>query len=70
METQKLTQEEIQWMKVNMKEVVSEMRTQSQQIKNFHLELKGISDRKEYQKRFDELFKRELKRNDNGRKNN
>ena len=69
METQKLTQEEIQWMKVNMKEVVSEMRTQSQQIKNFHHELKGISDRKEYQKRFDELFKRELKRNDNGRKN-
>ena len=70
METQKLTQEEIQWMKENMKEVVSEMTTQSQYIKNFHNELKGISDKREYQKRFDELFKRELKRNDNGRKNN
>ena len=72
METQKLTQEEIQWMKENMKEVVSELRFKSELVKNFYKELEEYRERKDrigYSLKFKELLKNEEDKI-NGRKNN
>lgn len=62
METQKLTQKEIQWMKENMNEVVSELRFKSELVKNFYKELEEYRERKDrigYSLKFKELLKKE-----------
>lgn len=72
MEKQKLTKEEIQWMKENMNEVVSELRFKSELVKNFYKELEEYRERKDrigYSLKFKELLKREEDKI-NGRKNN
>lgn len=72
METHKLTQEEIQWMKDNIKEVVSELRFKSELVKNFYLELEEYREKKDrigYSLKFKELLKKEEDKI-NGRKNN
>ncbi len=66
-----LTKEEIKWMKENMKEVVSELRTKSELIKNFSQELEEFrirQDRVGYDTKFNELLKKEEEIT-NGRKN-
>ena len=71
MKTQILTKEEIKWMKENMKEVVSELRTKSKLIKNFSQELEEFRIRKDrvgYNTKFNELLKKEEEKT-NGRKN-
>ena len=71
METHKLTQEEIQWMKDNIKEVVSELRFKSELVKNFYLELEEYREKKDrigYSLKFKELLKKEEDKL-NGRKN-
>jgi hypothetical protein len=71
METQKLTQEEIHWMKENINEVVSELRFKSELVKNFYKELEEYRERKDrigYSLKFKELLKKE-KDKLNGRKN-
>ncbi len=71
MEKQKLTQEEIQWMKENMKDVVSELRFKSELVKNFYKELEEYrvkKDRIGYSLKFKELLKKEEEKI-NGRKN-
>lgn len=71
METQKLTQEEIHWMKENMNEVVSELRFKSELVKNFYKELEEYRERKDrigYSLKFKELLKKEEDKL-NGRKN-
>lgn len=71
METQKLTQEEIHWMKENMKVVVSELRFKSELVKNFYKELEEYREKKDrigYRLKFKELLKNE-KDKLNGRKN-
>lgn len=71
METQKLTQEEIHWMKENMNEVVSELRFKSELVKNFYKELEEYRERKDrigYSLKFKELLKKEEYKL-NGRKN-
>ena len=45
--TSELTQEEIQWMKDNIKEVVSELRFKSELVKNFYLELEEYREKKD-----------------------
>lgn len=72
METQKLTQEEIQWMRNNMNEVVSELRLKSELVKNFYKELEEYREKKDrigYSLKFKELLKKEEDKL-NGRKNN
>lgn len=72
METQNLTQEEILWMKENMKEVVSELIFKSELVKNFYNELEEYrvdKDRIGYSLKFKELLKNEEDKI-NGRKNN
>ena len=72
METHKLTQEEIQWMKDNIKEVVSELRFKSELVKNFYNELEEYREKKDrigYSLKFKELLKKEEDKL-NGRKNN
>jgi hypothetical protein len=71
MKTQILTEKELQWMKENMKEVVSELRTKSELIKNFSQELEEFRIRKDrvgYNTKFNELLKKEEEKT-NGRKN-
>lgn len=71
MKTQILTEKELQWMKENMKEVVSELRTKSELIKNFSQELEEFRIRKDkvgYNNKFSELLKKEEEKT-NGRKN-
>jgi hypothetical protein len=71
METQKLTQEEIHWMKENINEVVSELRFKSELVKNFYKELEEYRERKDrigYSLKFKELLKKEEDKL-NGRKN-
>jgi hypothetical protein len=71
MKTQILTEKELQWMKENMKEVVSELRNKSELIKNFYQELEEFrirQDRVGYNIKFDELIKKEEEKI-NGRKN-
>lgn len=71
MEKQKLTQEEIQWMKENMNEVVSELKFKSELVKNFYKELEEYrvkKDRVGYSLKFKELLKKEEEKI-NGRKN-
>ena len=71
METQKLTQEEIHWMKENINEVVSKLRFKSELVKNFYKELEEYRERKDrigYSLKFKELLKKE-KDKLNGRKN-
>jgi hypothetical protein len=71
MKTQILTEKELQWMKENMKEVVSELRTKSELIKNFSKELEEFrirQDRVGYNTKFSELLKKE-EETTNGRKN-
>jgi hypothetical protein len=71
MKTQILTEKELQWMKENMKEVVSELRTKSELIKNFSQELEEFrirQDRVGYNTKFNELLKKEEEKT-NGRKN-
>jgi hypothetical protein len=68
----KLTQEEIQWMKENIKEVVSELELKSELVKNFYKELEEYREKKDrvgYSLKFKELLKREEDKL-NGRKNN
>jgi hypothetical protein len=68
-----LTKEEIKWMMNNMKEVVSELRTKSELVKNFYqdLEIYRVNkDRVGYDRMFSKLMKREEdKLKLNGRKN-
>ena len=71
METHKLTQEEIQWMKENIKEVVSELELKSELVKNFYKELEEYREKKDrigYSLKFKELLKKEEEKL-NGRKN-
>ena len=71
MEKTILTKEEIKWTKENMKEVVSELRTKSELIKNFSQELEEFrirQDRVGYNTKFNELLKKEEEKT-NGRKN-
>ena len=71
MEKPILTKEEIKWTKENMKEVVSELRTKSELIKNFSKELEEFRIRKDrvgYNTKFNELLKKEEEKT-NGRKN-
>ena len=71
MKTQILTEKELQWMKENMKEVVSELRNKSELIKNFSKELEEFrirQDRVGYNTKFNELLKKEEEKT-NGRKN-
>ena len=71
MEKPILTKEEIEWMKENMKEVVSELSTKSELIKNFSQELEEFrirQDRVGYNTKFNELLKKEEEKT-NGRKN-
>jgi len=71
MKTQILTEKELQWMKENMKEVVSELRNKSELIKNFSKELEEFrirQDRVGYNTKFNELIKKEEEKT-NGRKN-
>jgi hypothetical protein len=68
-----LTKKEIQWMKDNMDEVVSELRRKSELVKNFYQELEIYrvnKDRVGYDRMFSKLMKREEdKLKLNGRKN-
>jgi hypothetical protein len=68
-----LTKEEIKWMMNNMKEVVSELRTKSELVKNFYQELEIYrvnKDRVGYDRMFSKLMKREERKLKlNGRKN-
>ena len=60
-----------EWILNNMKEVVSELRTKSELIKNFSQELEEfriIKDRVGYNTKFNELLKKEEEKT-NGRKN-
>ena len=62
---------EKEWILNNMKEVVSELRTKSELIKNFSQELEEFrirQDRVGYNTKFNELLKKEEKKT-NGRKN-
>lgn len=68
-----LTKEEIKWMMDNMDEVVSELRSKSELVKNFYQELEIYrvnKDRVGYDRMFSKLMKREEdKLKLNGRKN-
>ena len=58
----KLTQEEIQWFKDNIEEIVSELEFKSELVKNFYLELEEYrekNDRIGYSLKFKELLKKE-----------
>ena len=71
MKTEKQTSKELQWIRGNMKEVVSELRTKSELIKNFSQELEGYrrdGDKMGYELKFNELLKQEEEKL-NGRKN-
>ena len=62
---------EKEWILNNMKEVVSELRTKSELIKNFSKELEEFrirQDRVGYNNKFNELLKKEEEKT-NGRKN-
>ena len=62
---------EKEWILNNMKEVVSELRTKSELIKNFSQELEEFRIRKDkigYELKFNELLKQEEEKL-NGRKN-
>ena len=62
---------EKEWILNNMKEVVSELRTKSELIKNFSQELEGYredGDKMGYELKFNELLKQEEDKL-NGRKN-
>ena len=62
---------EKEWILNNMKEVVSELRTKSELIKNFSKELEEFrirQDRVGYNTKFNELLKKEEEKT-NGRKN-
>ena len=62
---------EKEWILNNMKEVVSELRTKSELIKNFSQELEEFrirQDRVGYNTKFNELIKKEEEKT-NGRKN-
>ena len=62
---------EKEWILNNMKEVVSELRTKSELIKNFSQELEEFRIRKDrvgYNTKFNELLKKEEEKI-NGRKN-
>ena len=68
-----LTKKELQWMKDNIDEVVSELRRKSELVKNFYQELEIYrvnKDRVGYDRMFSKLMKREEdKFKLNGRKN-
>lgn len=71
MKTQILIEKELQWMKENIKEVVSKLSTKSELIKNFSQELEEFrirQDRVGYNTKFNELLKKEEEKT-NGRKN-
>jgi hypothetical protein len=67
----KMNTNEKEWILNNMKEVVSELRTKSELIKNFSQELEEFRIRKDrvgYNTKFNELLKKEEDKI-NGRKN-
>jgi hypothetical protein len=67
----KMNTNEKEWILNNMKEVVSELRTKSELIKNFSQELEEFRIRKDrvgYNTKFNELLKKEEEKT-NGRKN-
>jgi hypothetical protein len=67
----KMNTNEKEWILNNMKEVVSELRTKSELIKNFSKELEEFrirQDRVGYNTKFSELLKKEEEKT-NGRKN-
>jgi hypothetical protein len=67
----KMNTNEKEWILNNMKEVVSELRTKSELIKNFSKELEEFrirQDRVGYNTKFNELLKKEEEKT-NGRKN-
>lgn len=62
MTTQKLTDEDLKWMKENPKEFINELIRKSELIKNFSKELelyRKNNDRKGYNKLFKVLLKKE-----------
>ncbi len=62
MTTQKLTDEDLKWMKENPKEFINELIRKSELIKNFSKELEPYrikKDRTGYNKLFKELLKKE-----------
>ena len=66
-----MNKNEKEWILNNMKEVVSELRTKSELIKNFSQELEGYredGDKMGYELKFNELLKKEEEKL-NGRKN-
>jgi hypothetical protein len=66
-----MNKNEKEWILNNMKEVVSELRTKSELIKNFSHELEGYredGDKMGYELKFNELLKKEEEKL-NGRKN-
>ncbi len=67
----KMNEKEIQWMKENIEEIVSELEFKSELVKNFYLELEEYRERKDrigYSLKFKELLKKEEEKL-NGRKN-
>jgi hypothetical protein len=67
----KMNTNDKEWILNNMKEVVSELRTKSELIKNFSQELEEFRIRKDrvgYNTKFNELLKKEEEKT-NGRKN-
>ena len=67
----KMNEKEIQWMKENIKEVVSELELKSELVKNFYKELEEYREKKDrigYSLKFKELLKKEEEKL-NGRKN-
>ena len=70
MKNDKSKEREIQWLRDNIQEFVSELEWKSELIKNFHQELEEFrikKDRIGYGIKFDELLKKEIEKD--GRKN-
>jgi hypothetical protein len=66
-----MNKNEKEWILNNMKEIVSELRTKSELIRNFSHELEGYredGDKMGYELKFNELLKKEEEKL-NGRKN-
>tara|TARA_B110000211_G_scaffold215153_1_gene257128 strand:- start:1130 stop:1372 length:243 start_codon:yes stop_codon:yes gene_type:complete len=72
MKQNKLTPESLQWIKDHPKEFIDELIRKSELVKNFSYRLEPLrksGNKEEYNKRFNELLKKEEDKI-NGRKNN
>jgi translation initiation factor 2 beta subunit (eIF-2beta)/eIF-5 len=70
MKNDKSKEREIQWLRDNIQEFVSELEWKSELVKNFHQELEEFrinKDRIGYNTKFKELLKKEIEKD--GRKN-